>query len=164
MPVCEIVTGLSRTSLTPQNPQKNLTGQRFWPNYLHALQARPHMPQRIAASWFKAHFISAELGLGCSLLSAKLSLVGEGNADGFWRHWGYFQPCSFHTPICTPNSLPLGQRPPASGPRGSRPTRSYDEDGKAGEGDEPRIKLGFQTLGAAECDSRMQNHTWRLSF
>ena len=44
----------------------------------------------------------------------------------------------------------------------SVPMRGYDEDGKAGEGDERGIKLGFQSLGPAECDSRMQNHTQRL--
>ena len=46
-----------------------------------------------------------------------------------------------------------------TGERGRVPTRGYDELGTAGEGDERRIKPGFQTLGPAECDSRMQNHT-----
>ena len=51
-----------------------------------------------------------------------------------------------------------------TGERGSMPTRGYDEDGKAGEGDERRVKLRFQALGAAECDSRTQNHTRRLLY
>ena len=51
-----------------------------------------------------------------------------------------------------------------NGERGSMPTRGYDEDGKAGEGSEPRIKLGFQSFGPAECDSRMQNYTQRFLF
>jgi hypothetical protein len=42
------------------------------------------------------------------------------------------------------------------------PTRGYDEDGKAGGGEERRIKLRFQSLGAVECDSLMHNHTRRL--
>ena len=49
-----------------------------------------------------------------------------------------------------------------AGERGKLPTRGYDELGKAGEGDERRIKQRFQALGAAECDSRMHNYTRRL--
>ena len=49
-----------------------------------------------------------------------------------------------------------------TGERGSVVTRGYDELRKAGEGDERRLELGFQALGAAECDSRMHNHTRRL--
>lgn len=30
-------TALIPTALTPQNPQKNHSGQHFWPNYLHAI-------------------------------------------------------------------------------------------------------------------------------
>jgi hypothetical protein len=44
------------------------------------------------------------------------------------------------------------------------PKRSYDEIGKTGEGDERRTKLGFQSFGAAGCDSRMQNHTRRIFY
>ena len=43
-----------------------------------------------------------------------------------------------------------------TGERGSVATRGYDELGTAGEGDERRIRLLFQALGAAECDSRMR--------
>jgi hypothetical protein len=49
-----------------------------------------------------------------------------------------------------------------TGERGNAPAVGYDELGKTGEGDERRIKLRFQSLGAVECDSRMHNHTRRL--
>jgi hypothetical protein len=49
-----------------------------------------------------------------------------------------------------------------TGQRGSVPTRDCDELVKAGERQKRRIKLRFQALGAAECDSHMQNHTRRL--
>jgi len=42
------------------------------------------------------------------------------------------------------------------------PWRQVIENGKAGEGDERQIKLRFQSLGAAQCDSRMHNHTRRF--
>lgn len=51
-----------------------------------------------------------------------------------------------------------------TGERGNVPTRGYDELGSAGEGDDRLIKLRFQALGAAECDSRMQNHTRRFLY
>ena len=48
--------------------------------------------------------------------------------------------------------------------RGIMPIRGCDEIGKVGEREERRIKLGFQALGAAECDSRMQKHTRRFLY
>ena len=62
-----------------------------------------------------AHSISAAGGLRCSLTSPMYSLKGEGSFDGFGRCWGYFRPCSFRTPFCTPISLPLGQGSLVSG-------------------------------------------------
>ena len=50
------------------------------------------------------------------------------------------------------------------GERGNAPAGGYDELGKAGEGDERRIKLRIQMLGSAESDSRMHNHTRRFFF
>ena len=51
-----------------------------------------------------------------------------------------------------------------TGERGNVPTRGYDELGKAVEREKRRIKLGFQTLGPTECDSRMQKHTRRVLY
>jgi hypothetical protein len=90
------------------------------------------------------------------------SATSEGNVDGFGRRWGYFQLRPFFTPIRTPISLWQGQGSPASG--AMCPLGSYDENGKAGERDEGRIKLRFQMLGAPECDSRMQTHTRRFLY
>jgi hypothetical protein len=50
------------------------------------------------------------------------------------------------------------------GERGNAPAGGYDALGKTGEADERRVKLPFQGLGAAECDSRMHNHTRRLFY
>lgn len=94
----------------------------------------------------------------CSLFSSMFSLIGEGDSEVSGRRWGYFQLCSFSTPIRTPISVTL------TGERGRVPTRGCDELGTAGEGSERRIKLGFQSLGPAECDSRIQNHTRRLFY
>ena len=71
--------------------------------------------------------------------------------------WGYFQLRSFHTPHLYPKIGVPGAMFP--GERGNAHTRGYDELGTARKGDEQRIKLGFQLLGAAECESYMWNHT-----
>ena len=83
-------------------------------------------------------------------------LDSEGDIDGFEVRWGYFQPRSFHAHLY-PHFAVAWTR--LSDERGNVPTRGYDELGKAGEGNERRIKLRFQSLGAVECDSRMHNHT-----
>ena len=64
-------------------------------------------------------------------------------------------------PISYPHMYPHFVAPGTTftGKRGHVLTRGCDQLGKAGEGDERRIKLRFQALGAAECDSRMHNHT-----
>jgi len=41
----------------------------------------------------------------------RASLIGERGFDEFGKRWGYFQPCSFHTPI----SVLQEQRSLASG-------------------------------------------------
>jgi hypothetical protein len=45
----------------------------------------------------------------------RASLIGERGFDEFGKRWGYFQPGSFHTPICTPISVLQLQRSLASG-------------------------------------------------
>jgi hypothetical protein len=69
---------------------------------------------------------------------------------------GVFLAVLISYPICTPISVTL------TGERGHAPTRGYEVLGKAGEGEEWGIKLRFQSLGAAECDSCMRNHTRRF--
>ena len=49
-----------------------------------------------------------------SLPSRFAMIDGDENALAV-AGWGYFQPRSLHTPMCTPISLPLGQRSLASG-------------------------------------------------
>jgi hypothetical protein len=70
---------------------------------------------------------------------------------------GVFSAMLMSYPHLYPKISVAGRR--FAGERGNVPKRGYDELGPVGEGDERRIKLLFQTLGPAECDSRMQNHT-----
>ena len=75
-------------------------------------------------------------GLTCSLSSPMFPLIGDGDFDGFGRRWGYFQPCSFHTPICTPISLSQGQRSLANGavcPRAAAMNSEKQERAMSGE-------------------------------
>ena len=87
-------------------------------------------------------------------------MIGEACFEWIQGALGVFSAVLISYPHLYPHFAAAGT--PSTGERGSMPTRGYDEDGKPVEGDEPRIKLGFQTLGAAECDSRMQSHTRRF--
>jgi hypothetical protein len=86
-------------------------------------------------------------------------LIGEACFEWIREALGVFSAMLISYPHLYPHFAVAGTR--FTGERGSMYTRGYDEDEKAGEGDEWRIKLGFQMLGPAECDSRMQNHTRR---
>jgi hypothetical protein len=77
--------------------------------------------------------------------------MDSAGAGGIFGH-AYFIP-----PICTPKSESQEQSSLASG--GNVAMRGCDELGTAVEDDERRTKLGFQSLGAAECESCMRNHT-----
>ena len=79
--------------------------------------------------------------------------------DGFGRHWGVFSAALISYPHLYPQYGVAGTK--FAGEWGNLPMRGRDELGKAGEGDERRIKLRFQSLGAVKRDSCMRIHTRR---
>ena len=84
---------------------------------------------------------------------AKKDLMDSGGAGGIFSH------AQFVPPFVPPTRC---RRNEVHRRAANVPMRGYDGFGKAGAGDEQRIKPGFQTLGAPECDFSMRNHTRRF--
>jgi len=125
---------------TPLTWQKN-ANKPLWTTLLRKLPARflsteAHGTINCCVTAPHSTLLFSGARLGGSLSSPMFSLIGERGFDQFWRCWGYFRPCSIHTPICTPNLVSQGQRSLANGavcPRAAAINLEKQERAMSGE-------------------------------